>query len=188
MPTPTTEFDYEASLASCAAGYKDAMRQLYEHEGARLLGVALRIVRNRALAEDIVHDACLNIWTRAGSFDASKGSARGWIYSVVRNLALNAVRDGQRHVDVDEVQAEALRDAATASHHPDTADTYALHADLGRLAHCLEGLDAPRRQCVLHAYLDGCSHAEIAQRLGAPLGTVKAWIRRSLAALRECMA
>lgn len=107
---------------------------------------------------------------------------------MVRNLALNAVRDGQRHVDVDDIQTEVLRDAATAIHHPDTADTYAMHADLGRLAHCLEGLDASRRQCVLHAYLDGCSHSEIAQRLGAPLGTVKAWIRRSLTALRECMA
>ena len=72
------------------------MHRLYEQEGARLLGVALRIVRQRALAEDIVHDACVNIWTRAASYDASRGSARGWIYSVVRNLALNAVRDGSR--------------------------------------------------------------------------------------------
>ena len=55
------------------------MRRLYEQEGARLLGVAMRIVRQRALAEDILHDACVNIWTHAASFDAARGSARGWI-------------------------------------------------------------------------------------------------------------
>ena len=54
--------------------------------------------------------------------------------------------------------------------------------------HCLEQLEPVRRNCVLHAYVDGLSHAQIAIRLGAPLGTVKAWIKRSLLALRECMA
>ena len=81
MPDTPGDFDYEAALAACAAGDRQAMHRLYEQEGARLLGVALRIVRQRALAEDIVHDACVNIWTRATSYDASRGSARGWIYS-----------------------------------------------------------------------------------------------------------
>ena len=91
------------------------MHRLYEQEGARLLGVALRIVRQRALAEDIVHDACVNIWTRAASYDAGRGSARGWIYSVVRNLALNAVRDGSRHVDVDDTTTACCTPMWTAA-------------------------------------------------------------------------
>ena len=94
------EFDYEATLAACAAGERAAMQRLYAQEGGRLLGVVQRIVRDAALAEDIVHDACVNIWTRAARFDPARGSARGWIYSVARNLALNAVRDGARELAV----------------------------------------------------------------------------------------
>ena len=164
------------------------MRRLYEQEGARLRGVAMRIVRQRALAEDILHDACVNIWTRAASFDPARGSARGWIYSVVRNLALNAVRDANRHVDVDEDTTQALEADMSVQAYQEVAQAFELHASLGRLQHCLAGLDPARRNCVLHAYVDGCSHGEIAERLGAPLGTVKAWIRRSLVSLRECMA
>ncbi|MDD2546054.1 MAG: sigma-70 family RNA polymerase sigma factor [Burkholderiaceae bacterium] len=188
MPETSGDFDYEAALAACAAGDHHAMHRLYEHEGARLLGVALRIVRSRALAEDIVHDACVNIWTKASSFHAARGSARGWIYSVVRNLALNAVRDGHRHVAVDEDTTHALEADMSIQAHRETDAALETQVHLGRLQHCLDQLDPARRHCVLHAYVDGCSHGEIAERMGAPLGTVKAWIRRSLAALRECMA
>lgn len=188
VPDHPGDFDYDAALAACAAGDRAALRRLYEHEGPRLLGVALRIVRQRALAEDIVHDACVNIWTRAASFDARRGSARGWIYSVVRNLALNAMRDASRQIDVDDTTRDGLEAEQSTQAWRDGAESFELNASLGRLQHCLEGLDPDRRSCVLHAYVDGCSHGEIAQRLGAPLGTVKAWIRRSLSALRECMA
>lgn len=182
------EFDYEAALAACAAGEHAAMQGLYEKEGARLLGVVLRIVRDRALAEDIVHDACVNIWTRAASFDPTRGSARGWIYSVTRNLALNAVRDGSREVGVDDDTAAALDARASLEAWHDMADAFAWQASAGRIEHCLEQLEPVRRNCILHAYVDGFSHGEIARQLDAPLGTVKAWIKRSLAALRECMA
>jgi len=188
VSSPSADFDYEATLAACAGGQRGALHALYEQEGPRLLGVVLRIVRDRALAEDIVHDACVNIWTRAAAFDPARGSARGWIYSVARNLALNAVRDGHREVAVDEDTAAALDARASLEAWHDMADAFAWQASAGRIAHCLEQLEPVRRNCVLHAYVDGFSHGEIARRLDAPLGTVKAWIKRSLAALRECMA
>lgn len=187
-PETPGDFDYEAALAACAAGDRVAFRRLYEQEAPRLLGVALRIVRQRALAEDIVHDACVSLWTRAASFDASRGSARGWIYSVVRNLALNTVRNESRHVAVDEETTQALEAEMSMQAYQETTDAFELHASMGRLQQCLEALDPARRSCVLHAYLEGCSHSEIAERLGAPLGTVKSWIQRSLSSLRECMA
>ena len=183
-----SEFDYEATLAACAAGDRTAMQRLYTQEGARLLGVVERIVRDRALAEDIVHDACVNIWTRAASFERTLGSARGWIYSVARNLALNAVRDGHREVAVDDETAAALDARASLEAWHDMADAFAWQDSAGRIGPCLEQLEPVRRNCILHAYVDGFSHGEIARRLDAPLGTVKAWIKRSLAALRECMA
>ena len=182
-----SEFDYEATLAACAAGDRSAMQRLYAQEGARLLGVVERIVRDRALAEDIVHDACVNIWTRAASFERTLGSARGWIYSVARNLALNAVRDGRREVAVDDETVAALDARASLEAWHDMADAFAWQDSAGRIGPCLEQLEPVRRNCILHAYVDGFSHGEIARRLDAPLGTVKAWIKRSLAALRECM-
>ena len=69
----------------------------------------------------------------------------------------------------------------------DTQDSFAWQDSAARIAPCLEQLEPVRRNCILHAYVDGLSHSEIAQRTGAPLGTVKAWIKRSLAALRDCI-
>ncbi|MFD4841206.1 sigma-70 family RNA polymerase sigma factor [Achromobacter sp. NPDC058515] len=182
------DFDYEAALMECAAGRRPALEAIYRQEGPRLLGVAQRLLRDRAWAEDIVHDAFVRIWNHAGSFDASRGSARGWIYSITRNLALNALRDTSRETGVDDDAAAALdiRDSMEAWR--DTRDAFDWRASAGRIGPCLEQLEPVRRNCVLHAYVEGLSHSEIAQRLGAPLGTVKAWIKRSLQALKECLA
>ncbi len=181
LPEPT--FDYEACLANCARGDQQALRILYDQESARLLGVAKRIVGDNALAEDIVHDAFIKIWARAKSYDSSRGSARGWIFSVTRHLALNFIRDNANHAIAGELNDESLVDQAS----PGIADTFEYRARSGRIYTCLEQLEPARRNCILHAYVDGYSHAQIAQKLGTPLGTVKAWIKRSLLALRECM-
>ncbi len=170
-------FDYEACLLACARGDQRALRQLYEQDSSHLLGVALRIARDKALAEDIVHDAFIKVWRGAGSFDPSRGSARGWVYSVTRHLALNAVRNHYREVPLGEEHEQLA-----------AADTVEFTARSGQIHACLGQLDPARRTCILHAYVDGYSHQEIAQKTGTPLGTVKAWIKRSLAALRECMA
>lgn len=178
------DFDYEAALAACARGEQAALRRIYDRDGRRLLGVALRIVRHRQIAEDVLHDAFLNIWTRAASFDPARGAGRGWIYSVVRNQALSLVRSGEREVAVDEDELDGL--GAPVQDHG-MIDAIALRQDIGRLHDCLVGLDAAKRTSILYAYIDGCSHSEIAERLKSPLGTVKAWIKRGLTALRECM-
>lgn len=182
------EFDYEAALAACARGDKSALRRLYDQEGARLLGVAQRIVRDSALAEDILHDAFLQFWTRAASFDPQRGSARGWLYSVTRHLSLNALRDNRREVGVDDETAAALDAHAAIEKWHDMSDAFAWQSATGHIQRCLAQLEPVRRNCILYAYVDGLTHGEIAQRLNAPLGTVKAWIKRSLGMLKECMA
>ena len=179
------QFDYEAALAACARGDQGALRRIYDIDGSRLLGLALRIVRRRPLAEDVLHDAFLNIWTRAASFDPARGEGRGWVYSVVRHQALTAVRRSEREVAVDDEMLDDLGAAGGSLSGPD--DVIALRQDIGRLHDCLVGLDASKRTSILYAYFDGCSHSEIAARLQSPLGTVKAWIKRGLNALRECM-
>ena len=181
-------FDYEQALSRCAAGDRQALQDIYQQESRHLLGVAMRIVRQRQQAEDVLHDAFMNIWTRAARFDATLGSGRGWIYSVTRNLALNSVRNGAREVSVDEETAEALDAQNSMENHHQLADAFELRASLGKLNDCLSRLEPARRNCILYAYVDGCSHGEIAERTQTPLGTVKAWIKRGMSSLRECMA
>ncbi|OYD23128.1 sigma-70 family RNA polymerase sigma factor [Oceanimonas baumannii] len=188
MSSSMADTDYQCLLAACARGERSALHRLYQCEGARLLGVVMRIVRDHALAEDIVHDALINIWLRAGTFDPARGSARGWIYSVARHLALNTVRNRGREQSMETEQTE-LMDAHRSFEHWQQRQGNATWEEYGaRVEHCLGTLEPERRNCILHAYMDGCTHHEIAARLGAPLGTIKAWIRRGLATLRECMS
>lgn len=184
----TNPFDYDAALAACARGERQALAQIYQRESRYLLGVAMRIVRERQSAEDVLHDAFVSIWQRAQSFDASRGAGRGWIYSVVRHAALNWVRDHAREVPAGDGDAQHVQDLQALAHHAGGPDPHELRADLGRLANCLDQLEAERRQCIVLAYLDGCSHDEIAKRTQRPLGTVKSWIQRGMRSLRECMA
>lgn len=167
-----------AALRRCAQGDRPALRVLYDNEAARMLAIAWRILRRRELAEDVVQEAFVRIWRKAGSYDPELGSARSWLYAIVRNLALNALRDGRHEILVDEPMPEPG---------PAPQDVLGQLADSSALRHCLERLDDSRRNCLLLAYVGGFSHGEIAGRLGAPLGTVKAWIRRGLLSLRECL-
>ena len=177
-----SSFDYDAAIRACAAGDRGALRRLYEAEAARLLGVALRIVRRRDLADDVVHDAFVLIWNRAATFDPARGSGRAWIYTIVRNRSLNLVRDERFEHTADAADLERLAEGQ--------GEAWTALERLGErsaLKRCLELLEERRRDSILLAYVEGLSHTQIAARLSVPLGTVKAWIRRSLLALRECL-
>ncbi len=178
-------FDHADALQACARGEHYALRALYDQEARWLLGVALRILRNRAAAEDVLQDAFLQIWKSAGSYQASLGSARGWIFTVVRNRALNEARRAGRQQDMDDADVAVLLDAAQL----DAAqDGGRLRADAESLERCLQALDEAKRQCIVHAFVDGFTHAQIAERLVTPVGTVKSWIRRGLASLKGCLS
>jgi RNA polymerase sigma-70 factor (ECF subfamily) len=174
-----TDVQLNAALARCAAGDKAAFRLIYDLESARMLGVAIRIVRRRDLAEEAVHDAFVNIWRAARSFDPAKGEARTWIYAIVRNRSLSVLRDENRFVaqgdDTEDIAEPAIDDAVDRL------------PESGRLRRCLEALDTRRRDAVVLAYVHGLSHGEIAGKLAVPLGTAKSWTRRGLLSLQECM-
>jgi RNA polymerase sigma-70 factor (ECF subfamily) len=181
MPIPAPPFNYEAAVQACARGERFALQALYEREARWLLGVALRIVRDRERAEDVLHDGFLQVWQNAGSYQPHLGSARGWIYTIVRHRALKEVRDPGRMQLVDPQDLATLSDLRQAA----GAEDRGLDSD--RLERCLHRLDAARRACLIHAFIDGYTHEQIAARLSTPPGTVKSWIRRSLVSLRECM-
>lgn len=181
MPISASPFNYEAAVQACARGERFALQALYEREARWLLGVALRIVRDRERAEDVLHDGFLQVWQHAGTFQPSLGSARGWIYTIVRHRALREVRDSGRMQAVDPQDLSKLSDLRQAAEAEDRG------LDSDRLERCLQRLDAARRVCLMHAFIDGYTHEQIAARLSTPPGTVKSWIRRSLVSLRECM-
>ena len=173
----------DEALGRCAAGDKAALRAIYDLEAPRMLGVAIRLLRRRPLAEEAVHDTFVQVWQRASSFDAVRGNGRTWLYAVLRNRALNIQRGETRTDLVEDFEPMGLVS-------PDESPENAMLrlSDAGALKRCLKHLDPLRRQALLSAYSEGLSHGELAGRFGVPLGTMKSWIRRSLLSLRGCMA
>ncbi len=177
--------DLEAALVACAKGDRDALRRIFDHEAGRLVAVAQRILKRRELAEEVVQEAFIRIWTHAHQYRPERGSARGWIYAIVRNRALNMLRDGSREDLVAEDRLETMQDGEQLEQI--MAAWHRLDHN-SRLKECLGRLDETRRRGILMAYVGGYTHGEIAGRLRLPLGTAKSWIRRGLLTLRECMA
>ncbi|WP_420394432.1 sigma-70 family RNA polymerase sigma factor [Acuticoccus sp.] len=174
--------DYAETLSACARGDKAALRALFEAEGPRLIGVAQRILHRRELAEEAVQEGFAQIWASADRYDPVVGSARSWIYAVIRYRALNMVRKEARETSMPAEQLDPLVDAQANV----DAGWMTLHSE-SMLRRCLEDLEPQRRHALLLAYVLGLTHGEIAGRMGVPLGTAKAWVRRALIALRECM-
>ena len=180
--TPAPPPSLDEALLRCAHGDRAALRLIYDDESPRMLGVAMRLLRRRALAEEAVQDAFVQIWRKAGTFDALKGDARPWIYAILRNRALNILRGEGRTDLVDDFEPMGLTSTE------DSPETVVLKlSDAGALKRCLETLEPTRRQAILLAYVHGLTHGELAGRLRVPLGTMKSWIRRSLLSLRECL-
>lgn len=148
----------------------------------RLFGVAMAILRDRDAAADAVHDGFLNIARRAGSFDAELGAGEAWVGAVIRHAALDIARRRGREIPTDDATLGDLPSEATQ------LDTIAASEEGARLRACLEELPEKNRRGIILAFVDGLSHPQIAARLELPLGTVKAWIRRGLLTLRECLA
>lgn len=180
---PAASRGLDDALLACAAGDKDALRSIYEQEAGQMLGIARRILCRAALAEDVVHDTFVKVWQNAHSFDPARGSGHSWLYTILRHTALNTLRGEGRTDLVDDFESF---DLPTQDDGPE-AIVLRL-SETSRLRHCLETIEPRRRHALVLAYTHGLTHGEIAGRFGVPLGTMKSWIRRSLMALKDCMA
>ncbi len=145
-----------------------------------MIGIAMRIVRRRDLAEEAVHEAFMRVWRSAKSFDPERGTPRQWLYAIARNCALTLLRDENRFAPTPDGEAPEP-EQITAD------DALTRLPETGRLRQCLERLDLSKRTAVVLAYVHGLSHGEIAGRMAVPLGTAKSWTRRGLLSLQECM-
>ncbi len=175
-------------LAGGRAGDGEAaLRELYDLTSSKLYGVALRVVSNRAWAEDVVQEAYLNIWRIAADYRASLSPPMAWMGVIVRSRALDFLRrrtsqQADAALELDDAISETV-----AGESPDPMDTTQASEQAWALHECLRKLEARQREVVSLAYLRDLSHSELAEQLELPLGTVKTWIRRGLEQLRGCM-
>ncbi len=172
----------EAAILACAKGDRVALRAIYEAESARLLGIAFRMLKRRAAAEDVLQDTFLTLWEQAHRFDGRPGYGRAWLSTLLRNRTLNVLRGEARLELVEDFEPLGLEMPGESAE-----DAMTRLSEESALKRCLEGLEEARRKIILLAFTEGLSHGEIAARLGTPLGTVKSWVRRSLLTLKECM-
>jgi RNA polymerase sigma-70 factor (ECF subfamily) len=166
-----------------AVGHRSqvALKRLYEIESRRLYGIALRIVRRREIAAEVLQETFLQIWQNAAAFSHERGTGAAWLTGIVRFRALDAVRKAGREIPTDD---PGLGDEAVE---PDVIDKIGASAEADALRRCLKLLEREQQRCIVLAFVDGLSHSEVAAHIKAPLGSVKSWIRRGLHSLRRCL-
>lgn len=188
MGTPLSERASDAQLAEWIDAIVDqderALAALYDATFTRTFGLVQRIVRNTALAEEVVEDTYFQVWRQAVRFDLARGQALTWVLSIARSRAIDTLRREARfsHDSMDD--DTDLPGASDARPHDELLDLARHRADLHQ---ALTRLGAPSRQLVSLAFFRGLSHEEIAQQTQLPLGTVKSQIRRALLSLRQAL-
>ena len=160
---------------------QDALEELYDRYGKIVYSLILRIVKDAAIAEDLVQETFLRVWNRVQGFDAGKGSIGPWLIAVARNRAIDYLRSSggreRNAMEFDETDHPALftdmeRDLLVSDH-------------ARRVKAAVDRLSPQQRQVIELAYFEGLSQSEMAERMGQPLGTVKTWVRTALKNLRD---
>ena len=150
--------------------------------------MSCRILDDPGAAEDVVQDVFVTVWNRAAQFPALRTSPLAWLTSMARNRAIDLLRRRRPETPL------AWQDADGQEHQHDIADASGSPLDQllaaqseGRLGDCMARLDPEPQAALRLAYFEGLTHEQLAARIGRPLGTIKAWIRRSLLRLRDCI-
>ncbi|UGT44953.1 ECF RNA polymerase sigma factor SigK [Nocardia yamanashiensis] len=170
-------------LAAIAEGDRDAFTEFYRATHHRVFGLALRVLRRPASAEEITQEVYIHVWNAAGSYDAALAGPMGWLMMLTHRRSVDRVR----------VEASATsRDLAYGHRHLGrdhdiVAETVGQRSDERAVVDCLEVLTATQRETLALAYYGGRTYAEVAAHLGIPLNTVKTRIRDGLKRLQNCL-
>ena len=168
-----------------AAGRRDqrAFSRLYELSSARLFGVALKLLRRRDWAEEVLQEAFVNIWQHAGEYNSALAAPLTWMTTIVRNRCLDWLRRPQKETTSDDESLfESIPDDALGP-----LEQLVQSSVTKSIFSCLQRLAARERQTVVLAFLHCLTHTELAEHLKEPLGTVKTYVRRGLAQLKDCL-
>lgn len=172
-----------AALVRLGAGDPTALEQVYRATSAKLFGICLRILGDRKEAEDTLQDVYLTLWRRADRFDPARASPITWIAVLARNRAIDRLR--RKRTLGSAVPVEAASEIADDS--PSAEDSLLADEGSARIHHCLETLESVQRSGIREAFFGGLTYADLADRAGIPLGTMKSRIRRGLARLKTCL-
>lgn len=179
---PTEIETLEQLLARTALHDRVAFASLYQRTSPRLFGLCLRMLRERSEAEEVLQEAFISVWRRAHGYNPNLAGASTWLTTLVRNRAIDRLR---------QQRAQAGADPLDLEHLPDELPGPGAHAesseDHRRLSRCLEQLDSKSREAVREAFFGGATYKELAMRAQVPLATMKSWIRRALMQLRACL-
>jgi RNA polymerase sigma-70 factor (ECF subfamily) len=174
-------------LRRIAGGDVRAVAELYDRHARMLMALALRIVRDHSEAEDVVHDAFVIVGERARQYVPERGAVGAWMVTLVRNLSIDRTRrrDRREAIARDVLVHEPEPAAAAARLDPEAQASGA--ADRERVRRALATLPDVQRATLETAFYEGLTYAEIAEREGVPLGTIKSRAARGLAALRDAL-
>jgi RNA polymerase sigma-70 factor (ECF subfamily) len=172
-----------ALLLDVARGDRAAFERLYRLSSARLFAICIRVLSDRAEAEDVLQDVFATIWHKAEQFDPERAGAMAWMAMIARNRAIDRLRSPGHAVRSTAIElGDELPDGGASP-----ADEAVASDERDRLQRCMQKLDERRRGLIRTAFFEGATYEELASRSGAPLGSVKSWIRRGLLQLRACL-
>jgi RNA polymerase sigma-70 factor (ECF subfamily) len=180
------QLEAERLIEAAGRGDSAALIALYDRFAPTMLGLALRIVRSRSEAEDIVQDAFVRAWREAPSFDRARGSAATWLATLTRNRAIDLLRAKGRKLKHDAALSVEAERAGSSDESPEAHVARGQRARAVREA--IAKLSSDQRQALELAYFGGLSHSEIAEVLEQPLGTVKTRLLTAAKKLREALA
>ncbi len=176
-------------LRQVAAGDKAAFAELYDRLSRPLYTVVFRILNDGSEAEDIVHDVFISVWSKAGEFEATRGSAFAWIVTLARNRAIDRLRSRKRRNELLDRSAPIdLGYNEGGNQEADSAADLWLKEKSAAVRHAVADLASEQRAALELAFFGGLTQQEIAEKLKQPLGTVKARIRRGLLKLRDSLS
>ena len=183
MNAMLTREELALALGQAGGGDRAAFKVVYQATSAKLLGVCLRILADRQLAEDVLQDTYLTVCMNSSTYDATRASPITWLVTIARNRSIDRLRSAapmRRSAPVED--ANELADGA-----PLASDVIETTDEVGRLNVCLDTLEDKVRSAIRTAFLEGVTYDTLATRENVPLGTMKSWIRRGLLRLRSCL-
>ena len=170
-------------LQLSARGDVAAFEKIYDATAGAVLGLAIRVLRNHALAEEVAQDVMVDVWRSAARYAPMRGSAKSWIMTIAHRRAVDRVRSEQATTDREIRAASAQR----ATPFDEVAESVETHLEHEQARRCLDTLTDVQREAVRLAYYDGYTYREVAELLETPLGTIKTRLRDGLIRLRDCV-
>jgi RNA polymerase sigma-70 factor (ECF subfamily) len=169
-------------LIRVAQGDRQSFSTLYRETSPRLLGVCVRMLRDRREAEEVLQEAFVSVWQRSGTFDPARSAAMTWLVALTRNKAIDRLRQHPDAIVDDGFEMERIADQE-----PTPAARAEASQDYRLLQQCMEELDSQQQRSIQEAFFSGMTYNALADRAKVPLGTMKSWIRRGLLQLRACL-